>query len=370
MIITDEESLSPSSRTEVSVTVATYHGVILKEDQLTFYISHNNPEDIQETELKISKCDLLEKLENFHQGFRLCAGLEVSTGLDVQNVFIEPFGESRDEFVIIRSRKCEYLLELEDLYSTDKIDLDRVSCIQCGLLQNKALCIKTEAQHQYSDHEFQMHEELLEEAYHDDDIKENIIDDKDDPAWTSKTPISKNKIAKSGSTRQTQRPKKFDDSFLTDDLPKTPMKSTPKKRRKRVLMREKPKRQKSETVQQCAICFKEFAMLTRYDQHMELHKKRIKQFSVEAKCPKEGCDLNFGDRESLCKHYTSQHDQDSTPCAYCLKVIYRDKIRAHFFAEHPYKEFSCQICGKICAFQSQLKQHTVGEYLTDFFFQF
>ena len=138
-----------------------------------------------------------------------------------------------------------------------------------------------------------------------------------------------------------------------------------KKRRKRVVLNSKPKKAKGETIKKCSLCFKEFAMITRYEQHMELHKKRIEEFNTQTKCPKSGCNYLFPNREQLCHHYTSEHDPDSTPCAYCLKVLHKEKLRAHFFAEHPYKEFSCQICGKICAFQSQLKQHTVEAHSTE-----
>ena len=125
-------------------------------------------------ELKISSCELLEKLENFTQGFRLCAGFEVFNGLDLNSVFIEPFG---NEFVIARSRKCEYLLELEDLFSLDKIDLNRVSCVQCGLIQNSALFIKSEAPQQLSSqmiHEFHIDDESDHQDDIEEDIKENV----------------------------------------------------------------------------------------------------------------------------------------------------------------------------------------------------
>ena len=170
-ITDDQESPSPSSQSLINVTVATYHGLILRKDRLRFYITYNNPNDLQEVELKISSCELLEKLENFTQGFRLCAGFEVFNGLDLNSVFIEPFG---NEFVIARSRKCEYLLELEDLFSLDKIDLNRVSCVQCGLIQNSALFIKSETPQQQSSR--MMHEfHIDDESDHQDDIEEDDI---------------------------------------------------------------------------------------------------------------------------------------------------------------------------------------------------
>merc|ERR1711860_6627 len=82
-ITDDQESPSPSSQSLINVTVATYHGLILRKDRLRFYITYNNSNDLQEVELKISSCELLEKLENFTQGFRLCAGFEVFNGLEM-----------------------------------------------------------------------------------------------------------------------------------------------------------------------------------------------------------------------------------------------------------------------------------------------
>jgi hypothetical protein len=77
-------------------------------------------------------------------------------------------------------------------------------------------------------------------------------------------------------------------------------------------------------------------------------------------CPEPDCDQSLPDRVQLTAHYMGQHEPDAAPCGYCLKVVNKVKMRAHFFAEHPYQQFECQICGKICPFQSQLRQHTKG----------
>ena len=36
------------------------------------------------------------------------------------------------------------MLEMEEMFSNEKIELDRTSCVQCGLLQNESMCIKNE----------------------------------------------------------------------------------------------------------------------------------------------------------------------------------------------------------------------------------
>lgn len=144
-IVTDEESPSPSSRSLLSVSLATYHGLVLKKDYLTFYINFNNPQNLDEAELRTSTCELLTRLESFPQGYRLCSGLSSPAGsLKIDSVFIEPFGENRDELVVLRSRKCEFMLEMEEMFGEDKIELDRTTCVQCGLLQNSAICLKME----------------------------------------------------------------------------------------------------------------------------------------------------------------------------------------------------------------------------------
>ena len=84
-IISDEDYPPPSSRSFIDISVATYHGVILKKDSLVFYIDYKTP---GEAELRTSSCELLTKLELFQGGFRLCAGLDSTTGLSINDVFI------------------------------------------------------------------------------------------------------------------------------------------------------------------------------------------------------------------------------------------------------------------------------------------
>ena len=49
-------------------------------------------------------------------------------------------------------------------------------------------------------------------------------------------------------------------------------------------------------VQYCYLCFREFTMPTRFEQHMELHKKRMENLFEESPCPYDGCDMSFPDR--------------------------------------------------------------------------
>ena len=139
----DEEYPRPSSKSLVNVSVATYHGLILRSDQFTFYISFTNLDNFDEAELRLSTCELLNRLEHYSSGFRLCAGLDEPENLDPKKAFIEPYGEDRG-LVIVRSRNCQFMLELEEMYSGDEIDVGRNNCVQCGLLINDSLCVKTE----------------------------------------------------------------------------------------------------------------------------------------------------------------------------------------------------------------------------------
>ena len=151
-----------------------------------------------------------------------------------------------------------------------------------------------------------------------------------------------------------------------------------KKRRKRKLTTRRTKSKKIKTEigetgdgkneskdsipgQTCRMCFQVFTMPTRFESHMQLHEKRIPNLHAESTCPFQGCGQTFPDRISLSTHY-DEHDQLRSPCGHCLKVLKKVKMRAHFFSDHPYRQFVCQICGKVCPFQSQLKQHTEGEF--------
>jgi len=132
-IVSDQDSPPPSSRTLFNVLLVNYQGSVLKKDFMTFYVNFP-PEviaatqeaaavaeegitvepDVDLAEKTSSNCDLLEKLDRYRE-FRLCCGVRKnrkSQQLKLAQVFIEPFGETRDGFVV-RSRECRFMLELE-----------------------------------------------------------------------------------------------------------------------------------------------------------------------------------------------------------------------------------------------------------------
>merc|ERR1712038_165710 len=103
-------------------------GSVLKKDFMTFYVNFP-PEviaatqeaaavaeegitvepDVDLAEKTSSNCDLLEKLDRYRE-FRLCCGVRKnrkSQQIKLAQVFIEPFGETRDGFVV-RSRECRF----------------------------------------------------------------------------------------------------------------------------------------------------------------------------------------------------------------------------------------------------------------------
>lgn len=399
-----------SSKTVIDVSVATYHGVILKKDYLTFSIHYNNPSNLDEAELRTTTCELLSKLELFPDGFRLCSGLENVKGLHLNDVFIEPFGESRSDLVIIRSRKCEFMLEMEEMYSSEKLDLDRNSCLQCGMLRNEALCMKIK-DHDLAKNEGQIDEESdsrepMEYELSDEEALANLDEDVNqdkDPNWKHGLSVKKSQqdsdfyscnhcSRKFKTLRALQRHKDYEASnskwkclkcgkkYKTEIIYKTHKCSTSasntevktvasgvKKRKKRGSIKRIVKRIKTsadeneDKKEYCHLCFRDFTMQTRFEQHMDLHKKRIEHLYEETLCPLETCGKSFADRIQLSAHF-NDHDQENSPCAYCLKVLKKEKMRAHVFAEHPYQQFQCNICNKICSFQSQLKQHTIGNF--------
>jgi len=142
-----------------------------------------------------------------------------------------------------------------------------------------------------------------------------------------------------------------------------------KKRRKAASILVKKRSKKSRILNEkdpvqfdktCPVCFRVFAMTTRFDQHMELHKRRIENLHTETSCQAEDCGEVFPDRILLIGHYRDFHNSEAAPCAYCLKIVKTGKMRSHFFTDHPTQQYVCQICNKMCPFLSQLKQHTKG----------
>ena len=143
----------------------------------------------------------------------------------------------------------------------------------------------------------------------------------------------------------------------------------PKKKKKQPLvlkrMKKSVKAKKSfsdenKAGQVCPLCFRIFTMPTRFEQHMELHKKRMNELFNETQCPGLDCGMSFPDRIALSEHYQLAHDEESAPCGYCVKVFKRSKMRSHLFNDHPAQKYVCQICFKELPFLSHLKQHTQG----------
>ena len=91
-----------------------------------------------------SNCDLLEKLDRYRE-FRLCCGVRKnrkSQQIKLEQVFIEPFGETRDGFVV-RSRECRFMLELEMVEGVNNPPESREpstvpdNCRCCKVMENK-----------------------------------------------------------------------------------------------------------------------------------------------------------------------------------------------------------------------------------------
>ena len=181
------------------------------------------------------------------------------------------------------------LISNDHLYfSTEKIETDRMSCLQCGLLQNEAICVKLENNSQQGS-KFAVDEERDEM---------NVIDEEEnldkDPNWKSTSATSKklnfselysceNCDKKFKTVRALERHKEFESSngkncgkcqkkFKTDIVLKSHKCKLPeaeiatKKVRKRRSENKivSPKKKKIEG-QYCYLCFRDFAMPTRYE---------------------------------------------------------------------------------------------------------
>ncbi len=417
--MTIESEIPPVLKTLFSVTVATYHGVVLKKDYLTLYID-NSINDVDEAELRSSDCELLAKLESYEAGFRLCSGIDNSSNRAVamDEVFVEPFGESRD-LVIIRSRKCEFMLDLEDFVLSSELDLtefprqkldpDRLCCRHCGILQNELVCqVKLEPLLGGGNETVQVDEESDEH-----DILAYVDDKNDDPDFhmnIRQSPKAAAKIQmyncdhcsrqfkyeqalmrhKERVEREKHKCDKCDKGFMNEKYLKNHMEkckgpsadteirrvSTRKRKKKSVLM-TKPRRKrgsnkksisssKTEADKTCPLCLRSFNSSARFDHHMERHQSRIDQFDQEVTCPLQDCGQVLQDRLKMVEHYTESHDSNSVPCAYCLAIFPKNKIRFHLANVHPPTRHPCGLCDKVFPFQSHLKMHTLGKTFITF----
>ena len=91
-----------------------------------------------------SNCDLLEKLDRYRE-FRLCCGVRKnrkSQQVKLSQVFIEPFGETRNGF-IVRSRECRFMLEIEIVEGGSGQQESKEpstipdNCRSCKIMENK-----------------------------------------------------------------------------------------------------------------------------------------------------------------------------------------------------------------------------------------
>ena len=375
-IVPDDECSGPSSSSLIEISVATYHGLILKKDFLTFYINFNNPSNLDEAELRATPCELLNKIEQYTDGFRLCAGLDSSEGLSINSVFIEPFGESRDDMLVVRSRKCEFMLELDEMFHDKGTQMkQRLSCLQCSLLQNDVMCIKPES----DPNEDQLDDEMDQLMSRNDDFFE---DDDKDPNWKKREAPVRKKITydyscdqcdkgfrtgralerhkKNESCQKEETENKIDDDFESiASSPKKGIKSGDGAKKRKRNPRKPPKPSETGENHHCYLCFRDFSMPARFAKHMEMHKKRNPDLYTATKCPWKDCDLVLDDRIKLSAHF-EDHSDALKPCAFCLKVIKKIKMRAHVYSDHHFQQFECQICNKMFAFKSHLRQHTLG----------
>ena len=115
---------------------------------------HNNFLESESSDPKVSRitiffqtssnCDLLEKLDRYRE-FRLCCGVRKnrkSPQVRLAHVFIEPFGEARNGFVV-RSRECRFMLEMEIVEGGSGQQESREpstvpdNCRACKIMENK-----------------------------------------------------------------------------------------------------------------------------------------------------------------------------------------------------------------------------------------
>ena len=84
----------------------------------------------------------------------------------------------------------------------------------------------------------------------------------------------------------------------------------------------------------CPLCFQIFTKITRFENHIIVHKGSMPELNQETQCPASDCDLTFPNRVDLCRHYQKAHNEEATPCGICLKVFRNTKMKLHLFSHH------------------------------------
>lgn len=211
-IVSDKETPAPSSRSLFTVNVATYHGVVLKKDYITFYMTFppTTSEVVDTTtmkaDMKSSLCEMLDKFDSFQDGFRLCAGISEgkSNPSDTKQVYIEPFGEDKS-LCVIRSRQCAFMLELEDMYppsdmlfqkgSGEKTMCDQCQRLECNLIAEGEMKVrpvimgrKVAAEQQESDYSEEEENNIIDEEQLETEFvtvtkQEVKVEIDSDPEW-------------------------------------------------------------------------------------------------------------------------------------------------------------------------------------------
>ena len=84
----------------------------------------------------------------------------------------------------------------------------------------------------------------------------------------------------------------------------------------------------------CPLCFQIFTKITRFENHIVVHKGSMPELNQETQCPKSDCSLTFPNRVDLCSHYQKTHNEEATPCGICLKVFRNTKMKLHLLSNH------------------------------------
>ena len=96
--------------------------------------------DVELADKTSSNCELLHKLDRYRE-FRLCCGVRKNRKCPQMrpgSVFVEPFGDTRSNFVV-RARECAFMLELENIGSNTLREPSTMpeNCHACQVMESK-----------------------------------------------------------------------------------------------------------------------------------------------------------------------------------------------------------------------------------------